>query len=102
MTFEEQIAFLREHSSSTPSRWREKAEWRRANRDWLPYSRKIAIQATMALEEQNLTQRQLAERMGCSAQYISRLLKGEENLSLETIAKLEHALNVSIAQAAFK
>ena len=55
----------------------------------------------MALEEQKLTQRQLAERMGCSAQYISRLLKGEENLSLETIAKLEHALNVSIAQAAF-
>lgn len=55
----------------------------------------------MALEEQNLTQRQLAERMGCSAQYVSRLLKGEENLSLETIAKLEHALNVSIAQAAF-
>lgn len=101
MTFEEQIAFLREHSSSTPSRWREKAEWRCANRDWLPYSRKIAIQATMALKEQNLTQRQLAERMGCSAQYISRLLKGEENLSLETIAKLEHALNVPIAQAAF-
>ena len=33
MCREEQIAFLREHSSPTPSRWREKAEWRRANRD---------------------------------------------------------------------
>ena len=100
-TAQEQIAFLREHSSRTPSQWREKAEWRRANRNWLPYSRKIAIRTAMALDEQNLSQRQLAERMGCSPQYVSRLLKGEENLSLETICKLEHALNEPIMQAAF-
>ncbi len=98
MSREEQIAFLRAHSSSTPSRWREKAEWRRTNRDWLPYSRKIAIKTAMALEEQDLSQRQLAERMDCSPQYVSRLLKGEENLSLETICKLENALNLSILQ----
>lgn len=97
-TEQEQIAFLREHSSQTPSKWREKAEWRRANQGWLPYSRKIAIQIAMALEEQHLTQKQLAECMGCSPQYISRLLKGEENLSLETIYKLEQALNLSILQ----
>lgn len=99
MTNQQQIDFLRAHSSPTPSRWREKAEWRRANRDWLPYSRKIAIKTTMALKEQKLSQRQLAERMGCSQQYISRLLKGEENLSLETICKIEKALNLSIMQA---
>ena len=92
-TAQEQIAFLREHSSPTPSRWREKAEWRRANRDWLPYSRKIAIKTAMALEEQDLSQRQLAERMGCSPQYVSRLLKGEENLSLETTAFNRHPLH---------
>lgn len=101
-TAQEQIAFLREHSSPTPSRWREKAEWRRANRDWLPYSRKIAIKTAMALEEQDLSQRQLAERMGCSPQYVSRLLKGEENLSLETICKLENALNLSIMQTVLR
>lgn len=97
-TAEKQIAFLREHASGTPSKWREKAEWRRANMDWIPYSRKIAIKTAMALDEQGMSQRQLAERMGCSPQYISRLLKGEENLSLETICKLEHALNVQIMQ----
>ena len=67
-------------------------------KNWLPYSRKIAIKTAMALEEQDLSQRQLAERMGCSPQYVSRLLKGEENLSLETICKLENALNLSIMQ----
>ena len=39
--------------------------------------------------------------MGCSPQYVSRLLKGEENLSLETICKLENALHESIMQATF-
>ena len=94
-TANEIVSKLKEHQASSPSKWREKAEWRRANRDWLPYSRKIAIKTAMALEEQDLSQRQLAERMGCSPQYVSRLLKGEENLSLETICKLENALNLT-------
>ena len=50
------------------------------------------------IEYRGISQRQLAERMGCSPQYVSPLLKGEENLSLETICKLENALNLSIMQ----
>ena len=100
-TVEEQIAFLEAHSSPTPSRWREEAERRRANKAWLPYSRKIAIKTAMAMHDQQMSQRQLADSMGCSPQYVSRLLKGEENLSLETICKLEHALNVPILQYEF-
>ena len=92
----EQIAFLKEHSSSEPSKWQEKAEWRKANKDWLRYSRKIAIVIAMSLEEKNMSQKQLAEGIGCSPQYVSRLLKGEENLTLETLCKLENVLNVSI------
>lgn len=100
-TAEEQIAFLEAHSSPTPSKWREDAEWRRANKAWLPYSRKIAIKTAMAMHDQQMSQRQLADSMGCSPQYVSRLLKGEENLSLETICKLESALNVPILQYEF-
>ena len=59
-TIEEQIAFLQSHSSSTPSRWREKVEWRRANKDWLAYYRKIAINIAIALENQGISQRELA------------------------------------------
>jgi ribosome-binding protein aMBF1 (putative translation factor) len=97
-TAQDQIAFLRKHKSATPSQWREKAEWRRANQDWLQYARTIAIQVALAMKEQKLSQRQLAERLNCSPQYVSRLLKGEENMSLETICKLEKALDVSIMQ----
>ena len=50
------------------------------------------------MEELNLTQKQLAELMGCSQQYVSKVLKGQENLSLETMAKIEDCLEISILQ----
>lgn len=34
--------------------------------------------------------------MNCSQQYISKILKGKENLSLETISKIEQALSIQI------
>ena len=43
---------------------------------------------------------QLAERMGCTQQYVSNLLKGSSNMTLETIAKLERALNIDIVKSA--
>ena len=53
------------------------------------------------MKYQNISRQELAERMECSPQYVSRLLKGEENLSLETICKLEEALNIAILQYEF-
>ena len=53
------------------------------------------------MEELGLTQKSVAERMGCSQQYISRVLKGNENLSIETISKIEDALNLSILEPVF-
>lgn len=49
------------------------------------------------MKQQGLSRQDVADRMGCSPQYISKLLKGTENLSLETICKLEDVLNVAIA-----
>ena len=45
-----------------------------------------------------ITQKQLAERMNCSQQYVSKILKGCENLSLETVAKIELALGITVMQ----
>ena len=43
-----------------------------------------------------LTQKDLAERMGCSQQYVSKVLRGQENLSIETICKIENALEIEL------
>jgi len=87
---------LRKHQSTTPSKWREKAEWRQENKSWLRHSQHIAMMMLDKMEELGLTQREVAERMGCSQQYVSRILKGHENLSIETMCKIEEALDLAI------
>ena len=94
------IEFLEEHQSPTPSRWQEEAQWRRDNGFWLEYSRYITMQVLRAMDEQSVTQAELARRMGCTQQYVSNLLKGSSNMTLETIARLENALNIDIVKSA--
>ena len=74
------IKKLGEHRSSTPSKWREETEFRSTNKSWLRYSQHIAMMMLDRMEELNLTQKSLAERMGCSQQYVSKILKGRERL----------------------
>ncbi len=93
-TTEEILATLSKYE--VESDWRDKALWRRNNRYWLRYSQYMAMIVLDRLDELGLTQKQLAERMGCSAQYISKIMKGSENLTLETIAKLEASLDLDI------
>lgn len=87
---------LKRHSSSTPSRWKEEARYRVENKKWLRYSQMIAIKILDKMEETGMTQKAMAEKIGCSQQYVSRILKGQENLSLETISKIETALDTQL------
>ena len=100
MTMSRAIEFLEAHQSPTPSRWREDAQWRRDNEYWLKYARYITLQVLRAMEEQSITQVELAKRMGCTQQYVSNLLKGSSNMTLETIARLENALNIDLIKSA--
>ena len=90
------IEFLMKHQSDTASKWREEAEYRRKNARWLRYSAMIALQVRDRMSQIGMTQVVLAEKLGCTQQHISMLLKGKNNLTLETIAKLEEALDFNI------
>ena len=92
--------FLNNNQSATPSKWREAAEWRRKNENWLKYSRVITMKTMQAMDKQSVTQSILAKRMGCSQQYVSNLLKGSSNMTLETISRIETALNIDLIGSA--
>jgi ribosome-binding protein aMBF1 (putative translation factor) len=87
---------LSELASPEPSNWKAKAKYRRDNREWLKRSAAIAIKVLDALKNQGLTQKDLAERLNVSPQQISKIVRGEENLTLETITNLELALGIQI------
>jgi transcriptional regulator with XRE-family HTH domain len=79
------------------SRWSKEADYRIKNHKWLRYSGHIAMRVIAAMEEHpDMNQSKLAKAIGVSPQYISKLLKGHQNLSLETISKISEALGVEL------
>ncbi len=86
-------------ASGQPSDWKAKAKYRRDNREWLKKSAAIAVMVLDALKAQQLSQKDLAERMNISPQQINKIVKGQENLTLETISNMEIALGIQLIDA---
>lgn len=84
--------------SEENSLWLEKALWRKENKKWLDQSAKIAVSVLEALSDKGWSQRKLAEEMQVSSQQINKIVKGQQNLTFETVAKIESALNISLMQ----
>ncbi len=82
--------------ASNNSKWVEEAKKRRENKNWQKHSQKIAIKILIAIREKNIKQKQLAKMIGVSPQQINKIVKGNENLTLQTIAKIENALNIEL------
>ena len=95
---DKELSVLEKHEVRTE--WREKAEWRRENGRWLRYSGFIALTVMRRLEELKMSQKELAKKMNCSPQYVSKLLKWSENLTLDTISKLEECLDLDLVRTA--
>lgn len=95
------IEKLKEHAPSTPSKWREEAEYRRTNKTQLRYSQHVALLMLDKMDTLGINRKQLAEKINCNPQYISKLLKGQENPSLEILSKIEIVLEISITKEGF-
>ncbi len=80
------------------TKWMEEAQWRIDNEKWLDISGKIALKVLRTLRKKGVSQKELAEKMGVSPQYVNKIVKGSENLSLETITKLETALDIQLIE----
>ncbi len=91
---------IKQIASPEPSSWLDEAKDRRQNLTWRKYSFQIAANILLEIRKQKpingMTQKLLAEKMGVAPQYINKVLKGKENLTLETISKFEKILNISI------
>lgn len=66
------------------------------NIEWRILSEKFAIAVMRLLRHENKTQLWLAKELDKSPQYISRLMKGKENLSLKSMANIQAMFNTEI------
>ena len=87
---------LNKFISDKPSKWIEQADRYEIEKDWLDKSALIAIKILSTIRNQSITQKKLAESIGVTPQYINKVVKGHENLSLETICKIERSLGITL------
>jgi ribosome-binding protein aMBF1 (putative translation factor) len=78
------------------SNWKEKAQQRKNDKPWLKKSNAIAFMVLDALKSRKMTQVQLSDKLNVSPQQVNKIVKGRENLTLETISKLEKALGIQL------
>ena len=90
------LEFLKNNEVKTGDSFIKEAQFIKENWDWLKYSYAVAIKVRRRMEELGLTQKQLAQLMGCTQQHVSVILAGRANLTLETISKFEKALNINL------
>ena len=90
------LEFLKANEHTSEKGFLEEAQYVRDNWAWLKYSYAVAIRVKARMEELGWTQKQLSAALGCSQQHVSALLKGRVNMTLETLSKLEEALNYDL------
>ena len=90
------INFLKEHESQVPSKFQENAEWRRENREWLRWSRDVALSLVEYMETNGINRNGLAERLEVTPQYVSKILSGKVNFSFKSIAEIENKLSIRL------
>jgi ribosome-binding protein aMBF1 (putative translation factor) len=93
-------AILKKLTANNASTWLTEATANQIKTEAAIKAMQIAIHIGNQLEAKGISQKTLAAKLQVSPQYISRLLKGKQNLSLETITALELALHISLVSIA--
>ncbi|MBP5717076.1 MAG: helix-turn-helix transcriptional regulator [Bacteroidales bacterium] len=94
------LNFLEAHQSEKPSTFVSDAKWRQENEVWLRWSRGIALSIVDYMQENGLSRSDIANKLGVSPQYVSRILSGNTNFSFKSIAEIERKLGISCMEAA--
>lgn len=82
--------------------WQDAARFRVENAAWMDVSFKISLAILRTLRERKMSQKDLAKEMQCSPQYVNKLVRGSENMTLDTICKLEKILGIKLIELPFQ
>lgn len=83
-------------SENPASNWKEKVEFRKANKATLRQAAKVALRLLDVLEEKGWSQAQLARELEVTPQQVSKWVKGQGDFKFSTIDKLENVLGITI------
>lgn len=78
--------------------WMEQAKARIHNEKWQDLSFAIATRILTTIKEKGISQVQLADKLGVSPQMVNKIVKGKENLTLETISRIGEVLATTLIE----
>jgi len=87
--------------SSKTSGWHKDANERIANKPWQDKAFDIALKVIRHMRTNKVSQVTLAKDMGVTPQYINKILQGKENMTLETICRIEDALGIKLIEVVY-
>ena len=94
------LDFLEAHQGDKPSTFMEDAKWRQENEVWLRWSRRVALSIVDYMQKNGLTRSDIADKLGVSPQYVSKILSGNTNFSFKSVAEIERKLGISCMERA--
>lgn len=94
------LDFLKAHQSEEESTFVKEAEWRQENAKWLEWSQNVALGIIDFMQANGLSRSDVAEKLGCSPQYVSKILSGQTNFSFKSIAEMESRLGIPLMNLA--
>jgi|GEM_PF-1365892 len=83
-------------NSKKDTEWKKEAEERQAARKESKKAGLVATQLAYYMKVNNISQTKVGKLIGVTPQYISKVLKGRENLTLATIEEIEKKLCIEI------
>lgn len=78
------------------AKWKEIARWNEQHADCLDDLVIIATHIRSVLKDKGLSQKELAAALEVSPQALTRIMKGRQNLSLQSIRRIEKVLNIRL------
>ena len=88
--------FLEAHSSGKLSTFVDDAKWRQENSAWLKKSQCVAYAIMDYMQDNNFNRKNLAEKLGVSPQFVSKILSGKMNFTFKTISLIEERLGLEL------
>lgn len=98
LTREEKIAKMTSLSkpSNRDEKWIKIAKWNKDHSDALLDFATIAMSIADAIKEKNMKQKDLAVLLEVTPQALTRIMKGRQNLTLQSIRKIENILEIKL------
>lgn len=72
------------------------SQFREDNKEWIRNSQAVALKILLKLREQNISKKELADKLNIPIEEVNKYLKGNKKFDLETITKIENYLEINL------